>query len=182
MIFLIKDMDYFQELLNKSTNVFHLTNKNVISIKNLYDIIENNLYKNIFLDMPIHLNFFKDINLNKFPHVNVHIFISNLNYIPVSLLIKSKIIMEKKDYYCKYYSEIEKFLNNKNYIIHIPQELQLGVLRAYLINIMEKIKNKDFLKNFLNEINNIFFYNDRKTQFQILYILNEEMKFADNNI
>jgi hypothetical protein len=84
--------------------------------------------------------------------------------------------MEKKDCYSIYIPEIEKYLNNKNY--HIP-ECPSGALRYYLINIMEKVP-KDFLKKFVKEINNIFFYTDKKVQFQMLYILNEEMKFYND--
>lgn len=179
MIFLIKNNNYYKTLLKNINNFFHINNNNKtnISIKNLQDIIENNLYENIFFDMPLYMDFIKNINFNKFSNLNIYIFINNLSNINKSLLIKSKIIMEEINSYVIYYSEIEKFLINKNHIINIPNELQLGALRAYLINIMKEIKNKNFLKKFVNEINNVFFYNDRKTQFQMLYIINEEMQF-----
>lgn len=183
MIFLIKDGNVFQELLDNTPHVFYINqnNKSTVSIKNLEDIIENNLYKNIFIHMPLYLDFFKNINFNKYSDLQVYMFINNLNYISPSLLIKSKVIMEKNDYYQEFYGEIEKFLNNKSYMINIPQESQLGALRSYLIKVMANMKNKDFLKKFVNELNNIFFYSDRKIQFQMLFILNEEMRFYVNN-
>jgi hypothetical protein len=182
MIFLIKDINYYHQKLQESNNFFHLTNINKInvSMKNLQDIIENNLYKNIFLDMPLYLDFFKNINFNKFPGLHIYMYISNLSNISPILLIKSQIIMDKKDAYSNNYGEIEKFLNNKNYMINIPQEFQLATLRSYLIKVMNNMTNKDFLKKFLQEVHNIFFYTDRKIQFQMLYILNEEMKFYNN--
>ena len=138
MIFLIKDINYFQDLINVSSNSFHINNNNKgnISIKNIEDIINNNLYKNIFFHIPLYLDFFKNINDNQFPNLNIYIFINNLNYIHVSLLLKIKIIMEKEDYYSMYLGEIEKYLNNKNYIINIPNEYQVGALRYFLIKII----------------------------------------------
>ena len=177
MIFLIKDINYFNQLIEEFPNSLHINNnnKNSISVKNLYDVILNNLYKNIFFHTPTYLDFLKNINFNKFENLNIYILVNNINYISLSLLLKSQIVMEKKDCYYPYIQEIEKFLNNKNYHIECPS----GALRYYLISIMEKIP-KESLKKFVKEINNIFFYTDKKIQLHMLYILNEEIKFYND--
>jgi hypothetical protein len=174
MIYIIKDFIYYKNLLSSTVDKLHISNKNQFSFYDLNNLIENNIYKNIFFDWE---NYLTILNHKLCKNINIYIYIQNISLIKTHELIGTKIVME--NYSKEYYSEIIEFFKNKNHIINIPHEIQLTVIRNFIIDLTKNIKNKDILKDFIWNIYNIFFYKDIKNLLQYLFILNEKINFLN---
>jgi hypothetical protein len=175
MIYLIKDFIYYKNLLNTTNEKLYIPHKNEIAFNshNLDNLLENNIYKNIFMESSNYLNI---INYKLSKKVNIYIYVQNISLLKSYYLIGSEVIME--NYSKDYYNELIEYFKNKTYIINIPLEIQIIVIKNFIIHIVKNIKDKDILKNFIWNIYNVIFYKDVKNLLQYLFILNEQINFT----
>lgn len=176
MLYLIKDMNHFEQLQKETNNVLHIKDNNDFFLNDLKILIDEKVYKNIFLENMSFLNFLQNYNLDD---VDVYVLIKNISYIKVGTILKSKVVMENPVIYQQYIGEIKKFLVNKSYTPDIPHYLQIGTYRFFIMEILKNIKDKKYFSTFIGEIERGFFYQDIKVGLHMLYILNEEKNFAN---
>lgn len=177
MLFLIKNRDYFYEIQTPYQDTLLSSQSHQLSLRELIHFIDEKIYLNIFLQDIFYLEFLGTYPLGS---TTVYVLMDTISYIPYHLRIKSQIIMEDKNTYTLYFPEIQKFLADKNYIINIPSYLQKGVLRAFIIDLLRTIKNKNLLLQAVVDMRNIFFYKDHKICLQMLYIWHKKMNFIED--
>jgi hypothetical protein len=157
MITLIKSEEYFKQLREtKKDSVLYISNtdKNNLSLYELHSLFRNNLYKYYFFEYTPYMDFFANYNVKSM--VEIYLLIENSCYIPITLSVKSNIIMEKSE---------------KNFL------KDFCILRKKVMNILIENKNAFYFKSLMKDMQFVFFSRDIKTAYDLLEMLKEKYNF-----
>lgn len=155
MITLIKDKDYFNELKdNQEGQVLFISNneKNNISSGDLSNLLKNSIYNSYFLEYTPHLDF---LSRYKDDNDKIYLLVENISLIPVTLKIKSKIIMEKE----------------KKIDIYEKTSLDENILRCLILEIIKTQMYNNMFKKITYDLGEIFFARDSKSALEAFQII-----------